>query len=87
MTGELLDGSCRRPTHRQVRTERVPQNVNPWPYVRSSGCPPHQHLDDFLSERLSRSIAEHARAAQVSSIPHASVSRFLKRQICAMQGP
>ena len=28
MSGQFLDGPRRRPTHRQVRTERVPQDVN-----------------------------------------------------------
>jgi len=30
MTGELLDCPRRRATHRQMRTERVPQDVNAW---------------------------------------------------------
>jgi hypothetical protein len=44
MPGELLNGPCGRPTHRHVRTERVPKNVNARPDVRSSRRPAHHHL-------------------------------------------
>jgi hypothetical protein len=42
MTRELLDGPRRRAAHRQVRTERVTQDVNSRFDVRASGGPPHQ---------------------------------------------
>ncbi len=33
MPGQFLDGPRQRSTHRQMRTERVPQDVNPRPHA------------------------------------------------------
>ena len=76
VSGQFLDGPRRRSTHRQVRAERVPQDVNPWPYVRPSGGPPDHDLDDLLRERRSRSIAEHSRPAGVAppAMPRSAAS-------------
>jgi hypothetical protein len=52
VTGELLNRSCRRPAHREVRTERVPQSMYAaLRELRSSNGPSDVVLNDFLSER------------------------------------
>ena len=52
VSGQFLNGPRRRPTHRQVRTERVPQDVHP--ALRYSGPPrrsSHQLTHDLMGER------------------------------------
>jgi len=46
VTGELLNGPRRRPTHREMRTERVPQDVQSGFHVRSPCDPSHHHIED-----------------------------------------
>ena len=77
MSSEFLDGPRRRSTHRQVGTERLTQDVNPWRHVRPSGGPSDNHLKDLLRERLSRSVAEDAVPRRCRSFRHASVSRVV----------
>jgi len=83
VSGQLLDGSCRRPTRRQVRTERVPQDVNPRLHIRPSGGPPHQHLDDLLREWFSRSVAEHSRSRDAAppAVPRSDASSTARTAI------
>ena len=52
VAGELLNRSCRRPAHREVRTERVPQPMNAaLRELRTPGCSSDVDLDDLLRER------------------------------------
>lgn len=52
MAGEFLDGRRRCAAHRQVRTERVAEDVNSRFDARSSGGPPHQDLGHFPRQGL-----------------------------------
>ena len=48
MACQFLNGSGPRTTHRQMRTERVPQDVDAGLDVCSLGDPPHHDLNDLL---------------------------------------
>ena len=48
MSCQFLDSSCWRPTHRQVRTQRVPQDVHALLHVRRSRRSPNRDLHDIL---------------------------------------
>ena len=76
VSGELLNRSRRRATHGQMRTERVPQNVDPRFHVCASRRSPHRDLNHFLRERLSATVAEHARSAQMSRVSQCSLQPF-----------
>ena len=52
MPGEFLNGPSRRATHRQMRTERVTEDVDARFDTRAPGDPAHRDLDDLLRERL-----------------------------------
>ena len=53
MPRQLLNGPRRRAPHRQVRTERVSQDVHAWlRRSRARRDAPHQSLHDLLRERL-----------------------------------
>jgi hypothetical protein len=65
MSGELLDSPRGRPTHRKVRTERVPKDVDTRPDVRPSRSAAHQNLDDLLRERRAFVVAQDSRASQM----------------------
>jgi hypothetical protein len=68
MAGELLDGSHRCSTHRKMRTERVPKNVDARLYVRAPCGSSQHHLDDLLRQRLPFSVAQHSCAAKVTRL-------------------
>jgi hypothetical protein len=68
--GQLLDSLRRRPAHREVGAERVPQQMHAG--VRQPGLPRgplDQPLDDFLRQRLAIVLADDPRAAQVCMDP------------------
>jgi len=45
MACELLDGPCGCTSHRQVRTERVTQDMHALRHLRAPGDPSHDGLD------------------------------------------
>ena len=52
MSGQLLNRSCRRATHRQVRAERVTESMRSTRWnPRESSCLPYVLADDVLRER------------------------------------
>ena len=63
--GELLNRSRWRFPHRQMRAERVTQDVNTWFHLSSPGDSSNRHLHDLLRERLTRLIADHARPSEM----------------------
>ena len=65
MTGELLNRSCRRALHRQVRAERVPQNMHA--LLNASDPLSATHRFDHAIARDRRSIrqAQHPLGLQV----------------------
>jgi hypothetical protein len=65
MPGELLNGPGGRPTHGQVRTERVPKDMDARPNVRPPRGAAHHHLDDLLRERRAFVVAQDPRATQM----------------------
>ena len=67
MAGELLDGSYGRATHRQVRTEGVPQDVDARLHVRASCRPSQHHLHNLLRKRLWINVRHRRRGIQRSS--------------------
>ena len=66
VSGELLDGPCRRATHRQVRTECVAKDVDAVPHVRVFRGELHFRLHDLPGERLAVRFAQDSEAAQVA---------------------
>ena len=54
MSGQLLNRPRWGSTHRQVRTERVPQDVNARLNFRAAAASVARHLHHLLGERLSR---------------------------------
>ena len=60
MPRQFLNGPRGRPTHRQVRTERVPEDMHARADVRPRRHPPHRHLHDLLRQGPPLPIAEHA---------------------------
>jgi hypothetical protein len=51
VSSQFLDGSRGRSAHRQMRTERVSEDMDTRLNVRSPPRTAHHHLDDFLRER------------------------------------
>jgi hypothetical protein len=53
MSGQFLNRSRWRPTHRQVRTERVPQHMRPASPQTRSACDPRERFPQgALRQRL-----------------------------------
>ena len=69
VAGEFLNRPRRRAAHRQVRTERVPQDVN----ALASRAPAARRvapgLHDLLRQRRAVALAEHPRSAQMPMPP------------------
>jgi hypothetical protein len=65
---ELLNGSHGRSTHREMRTERVPKDVDTWLHVRAPGASPQHPLDHLLRERSSLSVTQHSRSSQMMAL-------------------
>ena len=70
MSSQLLDGSCGRTTHRQVRTERVPEYVHP---AVLDLFPPSRSTSPVLKrspEHWPAVVAiQHARVLEVTMLP------------------
>ena len=70
MSGQLLNRSCWRATHRQVRAERVTQPVGAAGW---NACVPpglaHTLANDVLSERRAIVQTEHPRTLQMTMLP------------------
>jgi len=79
MAGEFLNRPSRSAAHREVRTERVPKDMQSRPHVRSSRDASHHHLNHFLRERLALVIAEHPRPSQMPSRLQGSPRRAAMR--------
>jgi hypothetical protein len=63
VSSQFLNCSCRCATHRQVRTKRVTENVNPaMVQLRRSRRVVNVVCDDLFVQRLSIPIAEHSRS-------------------------
>ncbi len=66
MAGQFLDGPCRSPSHRQVRTEGVPEHVDSTvlhlPPARRS---PHPVLQRPTADGLALLLAQHQWAFQM----------------------
>src|SRR4029453_18744332 len=65
MTREFLNRTCGRPSHGQMRTERVPKNVNAGLDVCPIGAPPHHDLNHFLCQRLALTPAQYSWTPQM----------------------
>ena len=66
MAGELLNGSCGCTAHRQVRTERVPQDMHTLRHLRATGDPSHVGLDHPVGEVSPVRSHEHPSPAQMA---------------------
>src|SRR5438477_439476 len=67
--GELLDGLRRRPSHREMRAERVPQVVNTvLRELRSTRRAQHAVLHHLSSQRLAIVLAQHVGTPQMPMI-------------------
>jgi hypothetical protein len=67
VSSQFLNCSCRRATHRQVRTKRVTENVNPaMVQLRRSRRMVNVVCDDLFVQRLSIPIAKHEGVAKMS---------------------
>ena len=60
--------SLRCAAHRQVRAERVTENVDPFPDIRPFRREPHPVLHDLPRERLPIVLTQHAPAVQMAMI-------------------
>ena len=60
MARQFLNRFGRRSSHRQMRTECVPQDVDGGLYVRPSSDSPHGNLNLLLSQRLPFSVAHNS---------------------------
>ncbi|HMF99477.1 MAG TPA: hypothetical protein VKE96_34490 [Vicinamibacterales bacterium] len=64
VTGEFLNRPRRRASHREMRTERVPQNVNPAVLEPSSPCGVIDVITDvLLGQPLPDAIAKDPRSS------------------------
>jgi hypothetical protein len=70
VTRQLLNGPRPGSAHRQVRAERVSEDVDATiSQVRTPSCPPHQSLNETLRQRTAISIAEHPVASEMAMRP------------------
>ena len=69
MSREFLDGPRRRSTHRQMRAERVAQDMDACFHVRLPGPATHHHPNHFLREWLSFVVAKDACCPPMPRLP------------------
>jgi hypothetical protein len=65
MAGKLLNRASRRAPHRQVRPERVPQDVNPRPHVSRASDARLHHL---LGHGRAATVENHALTPEVTML-------------------
>ena len=69
MSGEFLDRPRRRAAHRQMRAERVPEDVQARTlHLRATRHPPHQSLHDLLGEAASIVVAQDTRTQEMAVV-------------------
>ena len=69
MSGQLLDGPSGCPSHRQMGTERVSEDMHAALKLRPTRCPRHSILNHLLCEGSTVPFDQHPRLAQVPVPP------------------
>jgi hypothetical protein len=83
VAGQFLNGPRGRPLHRQVRTERVPQDVHALFDPRDALSPTHGFDDPVTGDRRSVRQGQHPLASQMPSSSQGCRQSLLTRRVIA----